>query len=150
MEGSYVEGRSSSRGDGRFYGTDGQPLDTHFTGTPVFTIGTEGAGTANTINVGVVLKDANGDALASKEVVDVWLSSAAGGTQIGVTAPNGAVAIGTDGVIITAFVAKMHFKIVTSAAGAFDLNIADTTTPTFYLNVGYRGKVYSSGAITFA
>lgn len=115
-------------------------------GAPTFTIGEEAN---DVINVAVQLKDAAGTAIASKHSVNVWLSDTAGGAECA-AAPSGTVVIGTDGVIIASHTAKLNHQIVTGADGKFDLNITEAGEKTLYVNVEYQGKVYSSGAVTFA
>ena len=114
-------------------------------GLPTITIGAE---VANVIRVGVQLKDVLGNNIASTFACNVWLSDAAGGGLTG-TVP-GAVAIGTAGVIVYSFVASEYFYIATNTAGFFDLDITYILAKTYYLNVEYQGKVFSSTAITFA
>ena len=115
-------------------------------GTPAFTVGAEAA---NVINVAVVVKDLNGSAVATKRKVYAWLSATAGAVVV-TTAPTGGVAVGTDGTVISSPQANKEVNIITTAAGKFDLNVTDTGTPTFYLNIETQGQVFSSPAITFA
>ena len=115
-------------------------------GTPTFTVGVEGG---NKINVAVQLKDAAGSALAAKHVVRAWLSDTAGAAVTN-TAPSGAVAIGTKGVVIASKTAKTHLAIASAVDGIFDLDITEAGVATWYLNIEYAGKLFSSGAITFA
>jgi hypothetical protein len=116
-------------------------------GAPTFTIGAETGGT--TINVAVQMKDYAGANLACKTMVRVWLSDAAEGAVTG-DPPSGTVLVGTNGVIIDSHVAKVHLLVLTNATGAFDLNIIEAAGDTWYMNVEYQGKIYTSGAITFA
>jgi hypothetical protein len=114
-------------------------------GTPTFTVGAEAG---NVRNVSVQLKDAGGTNLAAKHLVHAWLSDTDGGT-LAATAPDGAVAIGTNGVIVKENTTKKEWTIITSAAGVFDLNIGESTAKTFYLCVEYQGKVHTQ-AVAFA
>lgn len=70
---------------------DGAPLDASFV------IGAEGG---NVINVAVQLKDGNGADLAVRGKVRAYLSDDANGDSVTATAPDGGIAIGTDGVFI--------------------------------------------------
>lgn len=115
-------------------------------GTPAFTVGAEAT---DVINVSCQLKDANAVAIAAAHVLRVWLSDAAGGALCA-AAPSGTVVIGTNGVIVDSHVAKTHLVVATSAAGLFDLNITEVGAKTLYVNVEYQGKVFTSGAVTFA
>lgn len=63
----------------------------------VMTVGAEGG---NVINVGIQLNDAAGSAMATRSSVFAYLSNDANGDSVCTTAPNGGVAIGTDGLLI--------------------------------------------------
>ena len=115
-------------------------------GTPGFVVGAEGG---DIINVSCQLKDCNGVNLAAAHVVQAWLSDTAG-AAVTADPPSGAVAIGAAGTVIAEHTAKTHLVVATNAAGLFDLNIAEAGVDTWYLNVEYAGKVFSSAAITFA
>lgn len=113
----------------------------------VYVIGSEAA---NVINVGIQLNDADGVALATRGTVFAYLSDDANGDSITATAPDGGVAIGTDGVAIPV-VANKAFQLVSETDGDIDIDITDTGTPTFYLIVVLpTGLLSASGAITFA
>lgn len=121
---------------------DGAPLDVDFT------IGTEQGG--NTINVGIQLNDADGNALATRASVFAYLSDDANGDSIAATAPSGGVAVGTDGLAIPV-VADKAFQLVSEADGDIDLDIVEAGADTWYLIVVLpNGKLAASGAITFA
>lgn len=111
-----------------------------------------GAEVANVKNVGVTLKDARGQAIAQRAVVDCYLSDAATGTPITATAPTSTVAVGTNGAILNAPVADKMFSVITNAQGKFDFNITQTAAPvTYYLVLKMPdGSLAISGPITFA
>jgi hypothetical protein len=113
--------------------------------TPTITVGAE---VGTTINVAVQLKDAAGVNVAGKTVCRVWLSDTAG-AAVTSTAPDGAVAIGTNGVLIHSHTAKTHLVVCSSATGAFDLNFTHSGSKTYFLNLEYQGRLYSSSAVTF-
>lgn len=116
-------------------------------GTPAFVIGAEAA---NVINVGIQLNDSAGAALAVRGAVKAYLSDDANGDSIAVTAPDGGVAIGTDGVAIP-IVAGKCFELVSEVDGDIDLDITESAIDTWYLIlVMPDGKLVASGAITFA
>jgi hypothetical protein len=118
------------------------------TSSATFTIGTEAA---NAINVAVQLADTDGTAQASLQGVSVFLSDAATGIGIAATAPDGGVAIGTDGAILDATVAGKALWVQTEATGAFDIDITESGADTWYLVVQLPdGNQVVSGAITFA
>lgn len=112
-----------------------------------FTVGAEAA---NVINVAVQLEWANGEPVDRRQSVFGYLSTDADGDNVAATAPTGGFAIGTNGVAIEVVADKAaHF--VSNASGAFDINITDIGTPTFYLVVVLpSGDLMVSGAITFA
>jgi len=114
-------------------------------GTPTFGVG---AAVSGTINVSVQLKDVRGANVSTATICRVWLSDAAGVAVTG-TPPDGAVVIGTNGIIIDSHVAKTHLVVASNSAGAFDLNLSHSGTRTWYLNVEYQGKPFSSSAIAF-
>jgi len=114
---------------------------------PVFTIGSEAA---NAINVAIQLTDRkNGGDIAERVALMWYLASNATGDAIA-TAPDGGIAIGTDGLLIehTNNVAGM---VVSEVDGDIDVTITESTAKSFYLVlVAPDGKLYPSAAITFA
>lgn len=121
------------------------PLAAAIQGTPAFTIGVE---TANIIRVTVQLKDSNGVNLAVPCVCRAWLSDAAGGAVTAV-APSVGTVIGTVGIVIDSIAANKHLIVASNASGVFDLDVKEAAAKTWYLNIEYAGKLFSSGAITF-
>lgn len=113
-----------------------------------FTIGAEAT---NVINVAVALLDGAGTALASLHGVSVFLSDASTGIGIAATAPDGGIAIGTDGAILDATVADKALWAQSEADGTFDFDIEESGVATWYLVVQLPdGKQIVSDAITFA
>ena len=111
---------------------------------------TVGAEAANSINVAVQLLDGAGDALATRAGIMAYLSDDANGDSVAGTAPDGNVAIGTDGVLIPV-VADKAFYLISEADGDIDLDIGETGGDTWYLVlVMPSGELVVSGAITFA
>lgn len=113
---------------------------------------TVGAEVSNVINVAVQLTDATGDDVAAVYHLQAYLSDQTDGTDETAAAPDGGVAIGTNGVILSSPTANIRFRIQTNSSGAFDLDITDVTgTPTWYLVVILpNGQQVISSAITFA
>ncbi len=111
-----------------------------------------GAEASNVINVGIQLNDNEGDALAVIGHVFAFLSDAATGIGISAAAPDGSVAIGTDGAIILEHATDLAWELQSEADGDIDIDINDVTgTPTWYLVVVLpSGLQVVSGAITFA
>lgn len=112
-----------------------------------FTIGTEGT---NAINVAVQLFDRlNGSEVSERVALDWYLSSDANGDAIS-SAPTGGIAIGTDGLLLE-WTNNVSGKVISESDGDIDVTLTDSGTPTFYLVlVMPDGKLYVSGAITFA
>lgn len=113
-----------------------------------FTVGTE---STNAINVAVQLMDReNGNEVAERIGMAWYLSADANGDAIAGAAPTGGIAIGTDGLLLE-WTANLSGWVVSEADGDIDVTLTDTGTPTFYLVlVAPDGKLYVSGAITFA
>lgn len=113
-----------------------------------FVIGAEGS---DIINVGIQLTDSQGAALAVAGHVRAYLSDSSAGVGIAATAPATSVAIGTDGAIIVADVAKLAWQLQSETDGDIDLDITETGTDTWYLVVVLPdGRQVVSSAITFA
>jgi hypothetical protein len=121
---------------------DGAPLDAGFT------IGEE---TTNAINVAIQLKDGNGADIAVRGNVKAYLSDDANGDSIVGTAPDGGVAIGTDGLAIPV-VASKAWLLTSESDGDIDLTITHAAgAKTVYLILVLpNGKLKASTAITFA
>ena len=111
------------------------------------TVGTEAA---NVINVAIQLTDMNGNALANRGSVLAYLSDDANGDSVAGTAPDGGVAVGTDGLAIP-LVADKCFLLTSEADGDIDLDITESAADTWYLVLVLpHGEPAVSGAITFA
>lgn len=111
---------------------------------------TIGAEDTNSINVALQLRS-GGEDLAQVGIVEAYLSDAATGIGIAATAPDGDIAIGTDGAILGELVADKYFILQSEADGDIDLDIGETGADTFYLVVILPGgSIKVSDAITFA
>lgn len=112
-----------------------------------FTIGDE---TANAINVAIQLNDANGDACAVRRSLYAYLSDDANGDSIVATAPDGGVAIGTDG-LADPVTAGKSWMLTSEADGDIDITITHAAgAKTCYLIlVMPNGALVASGAIAF-
>lgn len=114
-------------------------------GSAIITIGAEAA---NVINVGIQLKDADGADLAVRSTLYAYLSDDANGDSIVATAPDGGVAIGTDGLAVP-LVANKAFMLTSESDGDIDLNITESGAKTEYLIlITPNGKLVASTAIT--
>lgn len=123
-----------------------------FDGAPLAaTIAAPGAEGGNVIRVSVQLTDGNGADLAVRGAVDWYLSSDANGDTVTGTAPDGGVAAGTDGQVIS-YVAGTAGKAISEADGDIDFDITHAAGAlTVYLQIILaNGLKVPSVAITFA
>lgn len=111
---------------------------------------TPGAQAGDVINVTVQLNDVQSNAIAASKVVYAYLSDDSGGDGLAETAPDGGVAIGTDGTIIEALTADKSWMIWTESDGQLDLDIEESGADTWYLCIVIGTNLYISDAITFA
>lgn len=112
-----------------------------------FTVGTEAA---DSITLTGQLKDANGQAIAERASVILYLADAATGAAITATAPDTAAASGSIGSLVE-LVTKKMWRVITNAAGQFDLVIGENAGSTWYpVIVMPSGHIVVGSAITFA
>lgn len=113
-----------------------------------FVIGAETGG--NTKAVGIQLTGANGEDVASRQVVGMYLSDDANGDSVIAVAPSGAVAVGTDGTLMV-LEAKKQWRVISEADGDIDFTIVEAAAKTLYVVlIMPDGSVVVSGAVTFA
>jgi hypothetical protein len=113
-----------------------------------FTIGTIAG---DVINIGIVLEDADGNALTAVANVIGFLSDDIAGLDVSGTAPDGTFIIGTDGFILASITAKLVFLLQSDAIGAIDLDITETGADTWYFVVVLaNGTQVVSSAIVIA
>lgn len=112
-----------------------------------FTIGAE---SANTINIALVFKDANGRVVAEPVGALVYLSDVATGLGVTATAPNSGIAIGTNGTLIEAIADKLGL-LISNAAGLADITFSESGVVGWYLVVVMPdGSLTVSNQILFA
>jgi len=87
-------------------------------------------GTADSGAVEIQLEDAAGEDFGESGMVLAWVSDDAAGDVLAVTAPDGGVAIGTDGTLFDVIANKM-FWLKSEADGHIDLVITESGTDTF-------------------
>ena len=110
-------------------------------------VGAENAGTG-TINVAIQLEDADGADLAARACILAYLSNDANGDSVVAPVHSGAVAIGTDGLLLP-IVAKTNFMLTSEVDGGIDINITEAAGKTAYLVlVMPNGELVVSDAIT--
>jgi hypothetical protein len=116
-------------------------------GDATFSIGAEAA---NVINVAIQLKTALSD-LPRRGAIFAYLSDDANGDSLAATAPDGGVAVGTDGLLIPV-VADKAFNLISESDGSIDLDITHAAGAlTLYLILAMpTGQLVASTAITFA
>lgn len=115
--------------------------------TITFVVGTE---STNAINVTGQVADAAGTDMATVTAFKFYLADDATGLTPSATAPDGGIAIGTDGALIES-VANLSGTLVTEADGDFDITLTETGAATWYLVVVMpNGSLEISDAITFA
>lgn len=113
-----------------------------------FTVGAEAG---NAINVAVQLKDRlNKNDLGERAAVQFYLADDAAGDTPSATAPDGGIAIGTDGALIE-HAANLSGLAISEVDGDIDIDLTESGTGTWYLVlVMPDGQLQVSGAITFA
>ncbi|QPC81064.1 hypothetical protein G4Y79_15275 [Phototrophicus methaneseepsis] len=117
-------------------------------GNVEFTVGAE---STNSIKVTVQVKDGAGDDVAAPTALWFYLSDDSGGAGVTATAPDGDIAVGTDGAILAEATADKVFLILSEADGDIDLDIGEAAGGTWYLvAVLPDGHISVSDAITFA
>jgi hypothetical protein len=111
---------------------------------------TIGAQVSRTRNVAVQLADPNNNAPNFRVHVEAYLSDDADGHTVVASAPDGAVVIGTNGLLLPR-VADKVFGFVTDALGRFDFNFVNSTAKTAYLVLRMPdGRIQVSAAIVLA
>jgi len=104
----------------------------------------------NVVTVTIQLKNGIGANRSERTAVLAYLSDDANGDSVVATAPDGGVAIGTDGLAIP-LVANKAFLLVSEADGDIDLEVTESGTDTFYLILILpNGDLIASDALTFA
>jgi hypothetical protein len=109
-------------------------------------VGTE---VPNDINVTVQLTNAAGTAMATASVVDFYLADDAAGLDRSTVAPDGGIAIGTDG-SMTEYAANLAGALTSEADGDIDITFTESGAATWYLVIVLPNKSFVvSAAITF-
>lgn len=111
---------------------------------------TVSAEATNVVTVGIQLLDGNGDDLANVAGVYFYLSDDSGGSGVAATAPDGGIAIGTDGTLAQVVAGKCGW-LISEADGDIDIEVTESGTDTFYLVLILpSGEIVVSDALTFA
>lgn len=104
----------------------------------------------NVRDITIQLKDANGNDIQSRQVVELLVLADANGDAFVTTGGSTGIEIGTDGALV-AVVAKKYFKAISEADGDIDLTWTDTGTEAAYLGVLLpSGRLVISDALTNA
>ena len=106
----------------------------------------------NSITVNIQVQNFEKEDIGESRVFMAFLSDASTGLDVTGTAPNGGVAGGTDGDILSEMTADKVFLLQTELDGDVDVVLTDSGTPTFYLVCidPADGRQTVSDAITFA
>jgi hypothetical protein len=116
----------------------------------IVVIGTPGTEAADTINVAITYQNSDQIPMASKASLMAYISDDSAGTGLAATAPDGGVAIGTNGDLLQTVTDKM-FMLTCNTAGLVDIDITQSGADTFYLVIlDPDGGLTVSDAITFA
>lgn len=111
-----------------------------------FTVGAETGG--DTISVDVQVNK-NGVAVAERYILHMWLSDGIPPDMS--AAPPDNIDGGGNGTLLHEFITDLYFLFQTDDTGLATIDVIDTGTPTFYLNVLMPdGTIESSEAIIFA
>jgi hypothetical protein len=95
------------------------------------TIGPE---SSHVINVALQLENPDSSPLANTVALHAYLSDVASGKTITTTAPDGGVAIGSQGGCLS-YIAGKAFLLTFEPSGALDLNIQNSVPATWYLTL---------------
>ena len=107
-----------------------------------------GAESSDTIAVTLQVQDAQGNSLSERFLLHAWLSDSQYGGEC-TAAPNSSTSWST-GTQLEEITTDKRWTVITDATGKAVLDISDSGTPTFYLNIEIDGRIYTSSAITFA
>jgi len=123
-------------------------LATDFVGDITYTINDQAG---DDRNIDVQLKDQQGTNMAIACVVWWHISDVATGIGISAGAPSGGVAIGDNGEELAEVTADLCGFAITTAGGALDITLTETSTATWYLFVQpMQGAGEVSAAIAFS
>lgn len=107
------------------------------------------AGSTNQTRVTVIVRDHEGNAVASVVNMDLWLTDAASGAGYTATVASGTVgAQSGQGTVLGTLTASRALRVQTTAAGTFVLEITDTAKTAFRIAVMVGGAVVVSSALT--
>lgn len=93
---------------------------------------TVGSQVSTTINVAIQLKNLDDENIPVPVGIKAYLADSYDGTDLAGTAPDGHVAIGTDGLLLPVVTDKV-FELVSEATGTIDLDIVESGTDSWYL-----------------
>jgi hypothetical protein len=94
---------------------------------------TMGAKVGNVFTPNLKVLDGDGLPIAEATVLDVYLSSTAGGIAIATGAPSGGWAVGTTGKLLASVVTNLYGKFQTDVSGSLDIAVTQTTGVSFYI-----------------
>ena len=104
----------------------------------------------NVRDITIQLKDAHGNDITSRQVVQAFVFADANGNAFATTGGSTGIEIGTDGALL-ALVAKKAFILISEDDGDIDLTWTDTGTEAAYLGILLpSGRLIISDALTNA
>lgn len=114
-----------------------------------FTIGAEDT---NVVNVAIQVQIGDDQDIDNFVSLLVWLTDTQGAdVAVSSGAPDGGIAVGATGVILVELTADLLALAVTDVNGNLEIDVTETGTATWYMNVGLPGGgVAVSEAITLA
>jgi hypothetical protein len=119
-------------------------------GSPLNATITPGAEAGNIINVAIQLQDGDGTDLTNVGALVFYLADDAAGLTPSGTAPDGGIAIGTDGALIE-WVPNLSGLAISEADGDIDIDMTESGAATWYLVLVLPNRQLKiSSAITFA
>lgn len=108
---------------------------------------TVGAEVSNVRPVTIILKDARGVAITSRQTVQIAMLADANGDAFAAAGGSTGLALAVDGALLP-IVAKKLFLAISEANGSITLTYTDTGTEVVYLAVILNGKMIISAALT--
>jgi len=109
---------------------------------------TVGTKVSTAINVALVFKDGVGVTSATARVHMFYLADDAAGLTPSTVAPDGGIAIGTNGKLIK-WTTNLSGMLISTAAGLCDITVTQSTAKNYYLVVVIGGGLSVSSVLAF-
>lgn len=95
------------------------------------------------VTVSLQLRNALGEALASRAVVDCWLSDVANGTPSSAAFTGAGLSV-SSGTLIQSIATNLYFKLMTTSSGTAIMTFTETVARTSYFNLVIN-NIHQSG-----